>query len=232
MAWDTLPPLFPDFAAPARWLGLLQGHARLLEEAEPRQRVTSTPPAERIRRHFAESLEILRIALAAGAQPPFADIGPGGGFPGLVIACVLPDAAVHLVEPLRKRAALLAEMAAALGLANVTVAAQRAEEAGRGPLRDACGTVFARAVAQLRVLYEYTAPLCRDGGLLVMPKGSALDEELTTAVSAARILAVGSPEVIAMRPEVGGLRIVLARKHGPTPAPYPRRPGFPERRPL
>jgi len=55
-------------------------------------------------------------------------------------------------------------MAAALDLGNVRVHPVRAEEAGRGGLRDSSGLVTARAVAELRELLEYTAPLAATGG--------------------------------------------------------------------
>src|SRR5712675_42682 len=60
-------------------------------------------------RHIADSLQLLSLA-------PFAkvwiDLGSGGGFPGLVLACALaetPGATVHLVERNAKKAAFLRE---------------------------------------------------------------------------------------------------------------------------
>lgn len=232
MEWIELPSLF-SFAGPERWVGLLQRHAAMVEEAAERVRVTSVAPGEAVRRHYAESLELWRIALEAEADGPLVDVGSGGGFPGLVIATVEPELEMHLVEPLQKRAALLKEMALALGLANVTVHAERAEEAGRGVLRDYCGTVVARAVAPLRELLEYTAPLCRPGGLVALPKGSSLAEELEGASTAMETLGVSYLETVPMRPEVSEtVRVALFRKVGPTPAGYPRRPGVPGKRPL
>jgi len=233
LAWEALPGLFPLTPDASRWLPLLQQHAALLEAARARARVTSVRPALAVRRHYAESLEILRLAGAPGLAGPLADVGSGGGFPGLVAAIMLPGLEVHLVEPLRKRAHLLVEVAAALGLSNVRVHNQRAEEAGRGPLRDACGTVTARAVAPLPELLEYTAPLAAAGGLLVLPKGSSVDEEVAAAAHALEALACGQPRVLPMRPEVSGsVAVVLISRLGPTPAAYPRRPGVPAKRPL
>ncbi len=232
IAWEALPALFPDLPGPERWLPLLQAHAALLEAARVRVRVTAVPPAEAVRRHYAESLEMLRIMRAAGAEGPLGDVGSGGGFPGLVIAIAEPRLEVHLIEPLQKRAALLRDVAAELALANVTVHALRGEEAGRGPLRGRCGVATARAVAELRVLLEYTAPLVRDGGIVALAKGSALPAEIESAATALAALGCSSGEVVAMRPEAGDLQLFLARRHGPPPANYPRRPGIPERKPL
>src|SRR3978361_492485 len=49
-------------------------------------------------RHIADSLQLLTIAPSAKV---WADLGSGGGFPGVVLACALaetPDAMIHLVE--------------------------------------------------------------------------------------------------------------------------------------
>jgi 16S rRNA (guanine527-N7)-methyltransferase len=232
IGWDTLPSLFPGFTAPERWLPLLQEHTSLLAAAEERVRVTSVPPEEAVRRHYAESLEMLRIIIEAGGEGPIADVGSGGGFPGLVIAIIEPGREVHLVESLQKRAALLREMAEALGLSKVSVHPQRAEDAGRGPLRTHCGVVTARAVAPLRALIELTAPMARDGGLIALAKGSALAEEMESARLAFHRLGCAPGEVVPMRPEAGDLQLCLTHRRGVLGATYPRRPGVPERKPL
>lgn len=233
--WAGLPMLFPNVPGPARWLPLLQAHAALLEAARERVRVTAVASEEAVRRQYAESLELLRIAddHTAGSGSPLVDVGSGGGFPGLVIAIVRPRLAVHLVEPLQKRARLLAEMSAELGLRNVTVHPLRAEEAGRGPLRDSAAVVTARAVAELRELLEYTAPFAAPGALLVFPKGSAFKEELEGASAAIEELACDYEGFVPMRPEVSEtLGLALFRKRSETPSRYPRRPGVPAKRPL
>ncbi|MGI8926422.1 MAG: 16S rRNA (guanine(527)-N(7))-methyltransferase RsmG [Tepidiformaceae bacterium] len=231
--WDALAGLFPEFQEPGRWLPLLQRHAQLLEGAAPRVRASSVPAAEAVRRHYAESLEVMRLAPGGDGEGPLADVGSGGGFPGMVMAAVAPGCVVHLVEPLGKRAHLLEEMAAALGLANVRVHRQRAEEAGRGPLRDACALVIARAVAPLRELLEYTAPLAAPGGAVVLPKGSALEAELAGSGGAQAALGCWFVAAAAMRADVSGtISVAVFRKEGPTPEAYPRAPGRPRKRPL
>lgn len=234
LAWEALPELFPQLSAPGRWLPLLRRHAELIESAVARVRVSSVPPEDVVRRQYAESFEVWSLVVEQDGIPgTLADVGSGGGFPGLVIAIISPETAVHLVEPLRKRANLLTGLAAELGLANVTVHALRAEEAGRGPLRDAADVVTARAVAELRELMEYTAPLAREGGLIALPKGSAFDEELGGAAAALRELRCELVAFTRMRPEISTtLGVALLRKLAPTPEAYPRRPGVPAKRPL
>ena len=187
-----------------------------------------------VQRHYAESLELLRIAEEGGVDPAtLVDVGSGGGYPGLVLAIARPDSAVHLVEPLQKRARLLEAIAADLGLPNVTVHAIRAEEAGRGPLRDSATLVTARAVAALPELLEYTAPLAARGGWLAFPKGSSHPEELALAQRAMSELACEQRAIVPMRPEIStAVSVLLFEKAGPTPERYPRRPGMPAKRPL
>src|ERR1700688_4842776 len=67
-------------------------------------------------RHIADSLQLLDLAPDALI---WLDLGSGGGFPGLVIACALadrPGAAVHLVESTGKKAAFLRHVVDALAL--------------------------------------------------------------------------------------------------------------------
>ena len=233
LEWDALPGLFPAFATPRRWLPLLQRHAALVDAAAPRVRVTSVTPGDLVRRHYAESLELLRLCPEVLTAEVLADVGSGGGYPGMVAAVVLPATRVHLIEPLQKRARLLEEMAAELGLTNVTVHALRAEESGRGPLRDACDAVTARAVAPLRELLEYTAPLCAVGATLALAKGSALPGELEAAVGAMAALGCEFVQARPMRPEVAlHVTVAVLRKTAPTGERYPRRPGMAAKRPL
>jgi 16S rRNA (guanine527-N7)-methyltransferase len=233
--WADLPALFPTFTNPDVWLPLLQRHAALLVEAAPHTRVSSVPDEDVVTRQYAESLEILRLsaAEAPAVKPVCVDVGSGGGFPGLVIAIVRPEAAVHLVEPLHKRARLLERCVDELGLANVEVHAIRAEEAGRGALRDQATVATARAVAALPVLLEYTAPLVAPGGLIALPKGSGLPAELEASLPAQVKLGCGYLGARAMRREISTtLAVALFRKLSRTAEGYPRRPGAPARRPL
>lgn len=233
MEWEALPGLFPDLPDAGRWLPLLERHAELVARHERGVRVTAVPAAEAVRRQYAESLEVARVALSFAGEGPVADVGSGGGFPGMVLAAVFPGVEVHLIEPLQKRARLLQFMARDLDLGNVRVHALRAEEAGRGPLRDACTVVTARAVAELRELLEYTAPLAGEGGVVLLPKGSRLADEEDAARAALDVLACRVESRRAMAAVVSAsLSIVLVRKVGPTPERYPRRPGMAAKRPL
>ena len=96
-------------------------------------------------RHVADSLQLIDLAPDALV---WVDLGSGGGFPGLVIACALADrsgGAVHLVESNAKKAAFLREAQRITG-APATVHHERIEDFVRG-FEGQADAVTARALA-------------------------------------------------------------------------------------
>jgi 16S rRNA (guanine527-N7)-methyltransferase len=130
-------------------------------------------------RHIADSLQLLALAPRART---WADLGTGGGFPGLVIACALadtPDARVHLVERSTKKAAFLREAIRVTGAPAVVHAVRIVdfiENVGE-PLE----VVTARALASLVDLLAAAYPLLKRGAEGIFPKGQDVGAELTEA---------------------------------------------------
>jgi 16S rRNA (guanine527-N7)-methyltransferase len=120
-----------------------------------------------------------------------ADIGSGAGLPGLVLAMVLPDTAVTLLEPMERRCRFLAECVAELGLANVSVLRARAEDAAV-----TAGIVTARAVAPLPRLAELAMSVARPGGMVLAIKGRTAEEELKNAEPVLRRIGARNAEVV------------------------------------
>jgi 16S rRNA (guanine527-N7)-methyltransferase len=130
-------------------------------------------------RHVADSLQLLELAPEART---WVDLGSGGGFPGLVIACALTDrpaSRIHLIESHGRKAAFLREAARTLGVPAL-VHAVRIEEF-INTFSDAVDVVTARAVAPLRALLSYAEPLVNRGALALFPKGQDVEAELTDA---------------------------------------------------
>lgn len=121
-----------------------------------------------------------------------ADVGSGAGLPGLVLAIARPDVQFVLIEPMERRVAWLDERVAALDLSNVEVVRSRAEDWKRGPEFD---VVTARAVSALRTLVPITAPLVRDGGELVLMKGTGATAEIDAAQKQLRRYGVADARV-------------------------------------
>ncbi len=135
-------------------------------------------------RHIPECLE---VAMRLPACEVMADLGSGGGFPGLVIAIARPDLEVHLIEATRKKAEFLFDTAEALGL-RVLVHNARAEELGTGDLKDHFPIVTARAVARLDKLVGWALPLVAPGGEFWAIKGDLWPQEVREARQALRQL--------------------------------------------
>lgn len=126
------------------------------------------------------------------------DIGSGAGLPGLVLAMLMSDVRVTLVEPMARRMAFLEECVGDLELANVTIRRARAEDVAG---QYAADVVTARAVAPLDRLAGLAVPLVRPGGVVLALKGARATEE---AEAAGRVLRqFGVSEVTVLRVGVG-----------------------------
>ena len=126
------------------------------------------------------------------------DIGSGAGFPGLVIAAIRPDVQCTLIEPLGRRAHWLREEAHRLGLTNVEVRNERAEEAAGHVIAD---FVTARAVSALKTLVPLAAPLLKQGGQLVLMKGQKVEDEVRAAAPILVKWSVSNPAIEVTGPE-------------------------------
>ncbi|NUP99178.1 MAG: 16S rRNA (guanine(527)-N(7))-methyltransferase RsmG, partial [Armatimonadetes bacterium] len=154
-------------AAAAQELGLtLAGHQLeqyvrlrelLLGWNQAMNLTADTDDASLLHKHFIDGL-VHVVALAADG--PTADLGAGAGLPSLPFKIAAPTVPVTLIESHQRRAAYMAEAARLLGLEQVTVLPQRAEEVGRDEAhRGRYQRVTARRVAELSILLEYGLPL-------------------------------------------------------------------------
>jgi len=138
-------------------------------------------------RHIADSLQLIPLAPEARI---WVDLGSGGGFPGLVVACAIadqPGAEVHLVESNGKKAAFLREAARATA-APVIVHAARIEDFVQKP-PPSVHVVTARALARLSELLGLAFPLLKKGACGLFPKGQDAADELTEAAQCWKIQA-------------------------------------------
>jgi 16S rRNA (guanine527-N7)-methyltransferase len=159
--------------------------------------VASSTVARLWTRHVADSLQL--IALAPQAQV-WVDLGSGGGFPGMPIACALADtprAKVHLVESNGKKAAFLREAVRVTGVP-AAVHQVRAENFGES-CKETVHAVTARALSPLKTLCDQAFPWIARGAIGLFPKGQDVDAELTEAakywtIEAAKMPSKTAPE--------------------------------------
>jgi 16S rRNA (guanine527-N7)-methyltransferase len=130
-------------------------------------------------RHVSDSLQLL--TLRPGAKR-WADLGSGGGFPGVVVACAIaetPGALVHLVERNAKKAAFLREALRVTNSPGTVHLADIGDSVDRitGPV----DCVTARALAPLHQLIGFAEPLVNQGATALFLKGQDVESELTEA---------------------------------------------------
>jgi 16S rRNA (guanine527-N7)-methyltransferase len=130
-------------------------------------------------RHISDSLQLLALAPSAKV---WTDLGSGGGFPGVVLACALAEtsgAMVHLIERNAKKAAFLREAIRVTASPGTVHLGDIADIVDRfaGPV----DCVTARAVAPLHQLIGFAEPLVRRGAKALFLKGQDVEAELTEA---------------------------------------------------
>lgn len=180
-------------------------------------------------RHVADSLTLLPVLASLEAKDVL-DVGSGGGLPAMPLAIAMPEVRFTLLEATGKKARFLERAAAELGLANVTVVAARAEDAGRDRerFRERFDAVTSRAVGALPTLLELTLPFAKVEGHVLAIKGEKAIEEVAAAKRALHALHAEALEPV--RTPTGTIVAVLKRRS--TPKMYPRRAGEPKRDPL
>jgi 16S rRNA (guanine527-N7)-methyltransferase len=190
-------------------------------------------PADAWRVHVADSLTGLDFPQLAAAHR-IADVGSGAGLPGLVLAAVLPNASVDLIESVRRKCEFIRLAGDRMATSNARAICERSETWAAGGGREAYDAVTARAVGRLSTLAELASPLLSDGGVLVAWKGRRRADEEAELERAAARLAMEPVEVRWVGPYAGSRNrhLHLLRKSGPTPENLPRRPGLAKSRPL
>ncbi|MER9733152.1 16S rRNA (guanine(527)-N(7))-methyltransferase RsmG [Mesorhizobium sp. M0217] len=119
-------------------------------------------------RHILDSAQLARIAPQAKR---WADLGSGGGFPGLVMAFLLGErdgASIDLVESNRKKASFLQAVIGQFGLP-ARVVARRIDDSYT--LVSAPEIITARALAALPALLDLSAPWLTKGSRALFHKG-------------------------------------------------------------
>ena len=148
----------------------LDRYVALLREWQPKTNLVAPSTLPSIwTRHVADSLQLLDLAPSGRS---WIDLGSGGGFPGIVLACALADqhdAAVHLVERNAKKAAFLREALRVTGGRGTVHLADIENFVDSNP--PAADYITARALAPLNVLLGLAAPLIARGAKALFLKG-------------------------------------------------------------
>jgi 16S rRNA (guanine527-N7)-methyltransferase len=171
--FGVLPYDLPNRDAVAR---LSARHLDLIADANRQFNLTRiVNPREAAIKHELDS--VLPWRHFSGARHVL-DAGTGAGFPGIPLALVLPEVRFTLAESVGKKARFVAEAVETLGLTNVEVVAERAEDAARrlGP-----DVITGRAVAPLARACDLFAPAIKSGARALLYKGPDAESELQAA---------------------------------------------------
>ena len=167
----------------------LEKYAELLKDWNEKINLTAILDDEGIAvKHFLDCLLVSKAADFKKGDRVI-DVGTGAGFPGLVIAAAYPDVEVTLLDSTGKKLKAVENMAQEMGVKNAKVIHMRAEEAGKKPeFREKYDFATARAVAELRVLLEYTLPFVKSGGTFLSLKGASAIDEIDGAKNSLKTL--------------------------------------------
>lgn len=153
-------------------------HLELIAQVNEHLNLTRiTTPSDAAIKHVLDS--VIPWRLFSGAKH-ILDAGTGAGFPGIPLALVLPEIQFTLSESIQKKARFVQSAVEALGLANVKVSSQRAEEI---PTTD---LITARAVAPLSRAIVLFAPALKNGARVLLYKGPDVATEIAEASAEAK----------------------------------------------
>lgn len=156
----------------------LEHYAAMLERWNPKINLVSRSTIRELwNRHIEDSAQIYALA------PEFttwADLGSGGGFPGLVAAIYAaefrPESRLTLVESDQRKCAFLRSVARETGV-KVDIRSERIEKIQ--PL--GADVLSARALASLNDLLGFAERHLAAEGIALFPKGARWREELSLA---------------------------------------------------
>ncbi len=209
-------------------------YAKLLIEYNNKVNLTAITQAEDIEnKHFIDSLLLASLPQISGS---IVDVGTGAGFPGIVLKMYKPQIELTLMEPTGKRVDFLKFVCSELGLKDVNIVKERAEEAARKNYREKYDVAVARAVAKMSTLSEYCLPLVKKGGCFLAMKGASGQEELKQALPAIAKLGGKCDENTDIKqfvlPDESTRAIIICKKISQTPSVYPRNGGKIAKAPL
>lgn len=202
----------------------LEIYGKLLKEWNDKINLTAIKDDEGIAiKHFLDCLLVSNVAEFKDGMSVI-DVGTGAGFPGLVIAATHPNVNVTLLDSTGKKLKAVENMAEEMGVKNVKIVHARAEETGKNSeFREKYDFATARAVAELRVLLEYTLPFVKKDGYFLSLKGATAKEEIDSADNSLKALG-GKIDSINDFVLPGGDKraIVKVKKISQTSPKYPR----------
>lgn len=189
----------------------------------------------------AEQARVLHVEDSLSALPemddcpdgPYADLGTGGGFPGVPLA-IATGRQTLLVDSVKKKIAALERIVANLDLSDqISGYAGRIEDLAR-EMPGHFSVLTARALSQLPSLLELGCPLLQAGGRLICFKAHVTDEEYNSACSLEDLLGMSlvSRRSLVLSDDATYREIIVFEKTAEPRVKLPRKTGLAQKRPL
>ena len=180
--------------------------------------------------HIEDSLAGIPELLDA-PQGSYADLGSGGGFPGITLS-IATGRPVLLVDSVAKKMAAIEKIVSELGLDDsVSTYAGRIEDLSL----EKPGTfavLTARALTSLPSLIELASPLLMSSGQIICYKSKQFEEELSWAKAIEKKVGMRHISTRELELSDGTPRaIIVFEKTGDSLVKLPRRPGMAQKRP-
>lgn len=213
---------------------LITYYEMLIEKNKVMNLTAITEFEDVLEKHFLDSISVSRY-VDFTAELSVIDLGTGAGFPGMPLKIMFPNLSITFADSLNKRILFLNEVIDALKLEGVQTVHSRAEDlAVDCNYREQYDYCLSRAVANLSTLSEYCLPFVKLGGTFISYKSGEIDEELSAAKKAIRLLGGQVKDVISFQLDGTdfGRSFVMIQKDKKTPKAYPRKSGMPSKKPL
>lgn len=213
---------------------LITYYEMLIEKNKVMNLTAITEFEDVLEKHFLDSISVSRY-VDFTAELSVIDLGTGAGFPGMPLKIMFPNLSITFADSLNKRILFLNEIIDALKLEGVQTVHSRAEDlAVDCNYREQYDYCLSRAVANLSTLSEYCLPFVKLGGTFISYKSGEINEELSAAKKAIRLLGGQVKDVISFQLDGTdfGRSFVMIQKDKKTPKAYPRKSGMPSKKPL
>jgi 16S rRNA (guanine527-N7)-methyltransferase len=140
-------------------------------------------PEEMLVHHLLDSLVV--APLLPHGPMTLADVGSGGGLPGIPLAIARPEIQVTLIETSSKKSAFQQQVKIELGLSNVSVYSGRVEDYKP---KNSFDIVISRAFAEIRDFVSWSGDLAKPEGRLYAMKGQYPEAEIAALPAGWQVL--------------------------------------------